>query len=500
MGPINSVEDLILMLKRRLAIVVTVLALGLLVALYLAVTSPRVYEAVAVIQVDAPALVDTGSDAGVPAARRVQLIEQSLMSRSNMLEMIERHKLYETLPLTVNEKVALLRSSARIESVAASGRDGGGGASAPLSAIIISVGAETAHGAAGLANDFADSIINMDEVSRQARIEETRDFLTAEEARELTELDNHDRLIANYVAENEDSLPTSQEFIRSEMNQLREQEATLDRDIMGLDREKLALQIEEPVAEGRPAGSLAQQLRSAELELAQARRTFAEGHPEIARLEASTLRLAQGGVSETARIVDEQVALIDSQLVQLRQQKADISQRQTEIEHARNRVPDVTREYGALIRDQQRLRDRYAEISRRLAEVEMMQMLLENNQTERFVVLERAVPPEYPVLSGRKKSAIMGGFAAIMVAIGIAFVTELLNPVLRTARQFEKATGTRPVIDLRYMPDDEDADTAWRRRIYISVVLFWTLVAAVWLIGYLPGIPSPGVVGPMGSG
>lgn len=500
MGPINSFEDIILMLRRRLAMVVTILALGFLAALYLAVTSPRVYEAIAVIQVEAPAVVDSESESGMSAARRVQLIQQNLMVRANILDMIRRHDLYDNLPLSENEKIQLLRSAASIDSVAATGRDGGGGVAAPLSAIIILVEAETALKAAALANDFADSIINRDRNNRRDRIQEARAFLTGEEIRQLHELESHDRLIAQYSAENEDAMPASQEFVRSEMTQLNDQQATLDRDIRALDREKLALQAEDPLGEGRPAGSLAQQLRSAEIELAQARRTFAEGHPEIARLEASVRRLTQGGVSETTRIVDEQVALIDTQLVDLRQQKLTITERQKEIDHARNRVSDVSREYEALTRDQQRLQDRYAEISRRLAEVEMLQALLDNNQTEHFVLLEPAVPPEYPSLSGRKKSAVLGGFGAIMAAFGIAFLAELRNPALRTARQFEKGTGIRPVIELTYIPDDEDADAAWRRRVYIAVVLFWALIAAVWLVGYLPGIPSPGVVGPMGSG
>lgn len=498
MGPINSIEDLVLMLRRRLASVVTVLSLGLLVALYLAVTAPNVYDAIAVIQVEAPAVVDNDSDAGISAARRVQLIEQSLMVRSNMLDMIERHALFENLPLSENEKVAALRDSTRIDSVAASGRDGGGAAA--LSAIIISVQAETAQKAAGLANDFADSIINRDEGNRQARIQETLAFLGSEEARLLRELAAHDRRIAQYNAENEDSLPSAQEFIRSELTQLNEQEATLDRDIMALEREKLALLAGETGAEGRASGSLAQQLRAAEVDLAQARRTFSDGHPEIARLEATVRRLAQGGVSETGRIVDEQMALIDTQLAQLRRQKDEFSTRQAEIEQARNRAPDVSREIESLMRDQQRLQDRYAEISRRQAEVEMLQALLENNQTERFVVLERAVPPEYPSLSGRKKSAVLGGFGAIMMAVGLAFTLELRRPALRTARQFAGATGLRPVIELTYIPTEEDLDAAWRRRIYLGVVLFWALIMAIWLIGYLPGIPSPGVVGPMGRG
>ncbi|MDF3606757.1 lipopolysaccharide biosynthesis protein [Paracoccus sp. DMF-8] len=475
----------------------TILAIGILGALYLAVTSPRVYEAVAVIQIEAPAIVDSTNDAGLPAARRVQLIEQRLMVRANVLDVIERHQLYVGLPLSENAKIALFRGSTRIESVQATGRDPTSGAS--LVAIVISVQAETAQKAADLANDFADSIIGQDEASREARVQETREFLLAEERRIERELDAHGRRMADYNTQNEDALPSAQEYIQQELTQLAEQEAALDREIMSLDRERLAVRAGDGMGLGRTVSSLAQQLRVAELELAQARRTFSADHPEIARLEANISRLSEGGVSEPSGIV-QQVQLIDTQLQQLRQQIAQISARQGEIERARARTPEVRREVEQMTREQMRLQDRYAETSRRLAEVEMLQSLQENNQVERFVVLERAVPPEYPALSGRKKSALLGGLVTLMIAGGVALLLDLRQPVLRSSSQFIAATGLRPVVELAYVPDEKDLLTTRITWYYLACLTVATLIAMVWLAGYLPGVPSPGVVGPMGSG
>ncbi|WP_312525042.1 lipopolysaccharide biosynthesis protein [Paracoccus sp. (in: a-proteobacteria)] len=499
MGPIQSIDDVISMLRRRLPLVLTLMALGILVALYLVVTSPRVYEAAAVIQIEAPAIVDPASETGLPIARRVQLIEQRIMVRSNLIAVIERHNLYSDLPLSMNEKVALLRQTSRLESVAAPGQGTG---TASLAAIIITAQGGTAQQAADITNDFADSVINRDEENRRSRIQETHQFLLGEESRLQIELEAHDRKVAEFNSKHEDSLPSAQEYLQSELTQLAAEDATLDRDIMALERERLALQAgDSPTAsEGRSAASLVQQLRAAEVELSQAKRTLAPDHPEIARLEANIKRLTQGGLSDTSRVVMEQVELIDSQLRQLRGQKEAVNSRQKAIEKARAETAEVVREFEALSREQQRYRDRYNEISRRLAEVETLQSLQASNQTERFVVLERAVPPEYPALSGRKKSAVLGVFSAIFASVGLAFLLELKNPVLRNSGQFQRATGILPVVALPYVPNDEDLDAAWRRKIYICLILFWSFVAAVWLLGFLPGVPSPGVVGPMGSG
>ncbi|AGT10165.1 GumC family protein [Paracoccus aminophilus] len=502
MGPIQSIDDLVSMIRRRLALVLTVFCLGILVALYLAVTSPRVFESSAVIQIEAPAIVDPASDSGVPVARRVQLIEQRMMVRSNLLSVIDRHQLYVNLPLSENQKVDLLRRSMRIDSVAAPGQ--GATTSASLAAIIITAQGGTAQQAAAIANDFADSVINRDEESRQSRIQETQQFLTGEEARIQGELDAHDRKVAEFTSKNEDALPSSQAYIQSQLTQLSEQDATLDRDIMSLERERLALQAGDNTqtveGSGRSAASLVQQLRAAEVELSQAKRTLAPDHPEIARLQENVRRLTQGGLSDTSRVTLEQVELIDAQLRQLRAQKAAVNSRQQEIEIARSHSAEVVREYETLSREQQRQRDRYNEISRRLAEVETLQSLQENNQTERFVVLERALAPEYPALSGRKKSAVLGLFGSIFFSLGLAFIAEMRQPVLHSAAQFARSTGIQPFVELAYVPTDEDLDKAWRRKIYIGLILFWTFIGSVWLLGLLPGVPSPGVVGPMGSG
>lgn len=498
MGPIQSIEDLISIMRRRLPVIATVLAIGLLWALYLAVTSPRVYGAISVIQVEAPAIADPQGDGGIPAPRRVQLIEQRIMARANLRDMINRLELYTDLPMPMNDKINVLRSSIRIESIAATGRDSGVGGSS-LAAIMITVQAESADKAANLANDLADSIIGQDENNRQLRIQETREFLLTEEQRLERELDAQGRRIAEYNADHEGSLPSMQEFVQQELTQLGDQQATLDREIMSLDRERLAIQAADRSTEGRPMSSLAQQLRAAELELAQAKRTFDPDHPEIARLEDNIRRLSQGGTTEPSRLIHEQVLLIDAQLQQLRVEKETLTKRQSEIEVARGQVSQVRRELEQLVREQQRLQDRYAETSRRLAEVEMLQSLQENNQVERLVVLERAIPPDYPALSGRKKSAVLGGIVAIAMSLGLALLMEFLRPVLRSSSQFTAATGMRPVIELPYIPNERDLKLRRVRNVYLVVIAVVTLLAMSWLMGYLPGIESPGVVGPSGN-
>ena len=482
------------MLRRRLPLVLTIIVLGTLVSLYLIASAPRVYEASAVIQIDTPAAVNPGDDSSLPASRRVQLIEQRLMARANIRDVIQRLDLFHDRPdLSETERIGAVRSSTRIESVAAPGVSPE--SSMSLAAIIITSRAETPALAAALANDFANSVVNRDRENRQARIVEARNYLTSEEQRLSQALADLDRQLAEYSSRNEDSLPSAQEYLQTELTQLGESENTLDREIMALQREQLALVSGGGTAptDPRPPASLVQQIRAAEVELAQARRTLPPDHPEIKRLEDNLERLNAGGeaMSDSVR---RQAELIDAQLVQLNQQKKEIEDRRKAIEDARARAPQVARELEAMMRDQRRLQDRYAEISRQLAQVETQQMLMDNDQAERLVILERALPPEYPAMSNRKKSAAMGLFGSLALAFGTAFLLELRHPVLRRTEQFARATGTRPVISLPVWRGAADLRRQRGRLIYMIVLVVVGFVMALWLIGAIPGLPAPGGV------
>lgn len=481
------------MVWRRLPLVLTIMVLGVLASFYLIVSSPRVYQASAVIQLDMPAVMDAGADSSLPASRRVQLIEQRLMARANLRDVVQRLGLFADSPgLSETEKLAALRNSTRIESITAPGVSVD--SRLALAAIVITSQAETANMAAAIANDFADSVVNRDRENRKARILESQDYLRGEEARLNEQLSAQERKVVEYSARNEDSLPTSQTYLQTELAQLSEMESTLDSNIMDLQRERLSLEAGGTAADSRPSASLVQQIRAAEVELAQARRTLAADHPEIKRLEDNLQRLNSGGGSGGSDVVRRQAELIDAQLQQLNQQKAGFETRRAEIDQARARAPEVTRELEAMQREQRRLQDRYNEISRQLAQVETQQQLMENDQTERFVLLERALPPEYPALSNRKKSAVMGVGGSFALAMMVAFVLELLNPVLRRTMQFARATGTRPVIALPYRLSAADLRARRMRRIYIIALLVIGALFALWLLGKFPGLSSPGVV------
>ena len=75
----------------------------------------------------------------------------------------------------------------------------------------------------------------------------------------------------------------------------------------------------------------------------------------------------------------------------------------------------------------------------------MRLMLQETERSESFFILERAVAPDEPVSPNRKKIALAGCILAMMVGVGLVYLMELRNPVIRTEAQLERLLGLRAV-------------------------------------------------------
>lgn len=481
MGPIQSLADLLSLIWRRLPLIVTILVVGLLTSLYLAVTSPPSYEARSVIQVDAPVIADPVTRQAPPASLRVQQIEQRLMSRENLTRLIDRHHLFADTPeLPESKKIEVLRNEMSIESVATSTPIEGGSS---LASIIISARAGSARTAADIANDLAEEVVTSDRRNRDARISDAYQFLTQELARTEQTLQSHDDQIAVFASDNEDSLPDARTYQQTELAGLSQREALTEQSLMELQRERLAL---ERSAVTDDSASIVQQLRSAEVALAQARRTLPATHPEIKRLQQTIDDLTRGGGEAAGVGVGRQLSMIDGQLQSMQADLDAITNRRAEIELAQTRAPQVIQTYEQMQRDRQNVRDQYAELSRRLGEIEALRLLSANDQTENMVILEPAVPPEFPVASNRRRSAILGIFLSVAVAGGIALFLDMINPVLRNSRQFEAVTGLRPIISLGYRPTAADRLMQQVRLFYVAAVLLIGLLAGLWMIDLMP--------------
>lgn len=118
------------------------------------------------------------------------------------------------------------------------------------------------------------------------------------------------------------------------------------------------------------------------------------------------------------------------------------------------------------------MQDQHSNVAVRKAEARTGEQLEANRQSERFEVVENALVPEIPVSPNRKKLLIMGLGASLGLAGGLAFLLDMLNPVIRTSTQMQRQLEIRPVIAIPYvMTPGQRRTRAVRRLGFVAVFL-----------------------------
>lgn len=393
MGQIQSLDELLNFLWRRRWLILVVTVLGALAAALYAKSRPDTYETAAVIQVESAAVQGAEAQRSTAASVRLQAIEQRLTSRENLAAMIERHGLYADLPLSLDKKIDLLRAAVSFQAVdSAAGQTFG--EPRAISAILIFARMGEAELAARVANDFAQGILDQSAQGQRDRADLNVTFFREEVTRLGDEIARVEAEVTAFKNANAGFLPELRDALRDEM-------VSLDADLRRQDQARVAL----------------------------------EG--EAARINArQTLR-------ETDRRALQDIA---AQVDVLQAQIAAIAARKAEIQADLAQSPEVERVLAGFDRNLQQLRSQHDAATTRMAEAELDARLATRQQAERFTLLERAIIPEGAMGGSNRKIAIAGAVASLVAGLAIAFVLDLMFPVVRTAAQMERQLDIRPVV------------------------------------------------------
>ncbi|WP_299937920.1 Wzz/FepE/Etk N-terminal domain-containing protein [uncultured Pelagimonas sp.] len=390
MNQFQSFGEVLSALRRRASIILAITFVGCMLSLYFALSQVKEYEATAVVQIEDARVPDQLAGATAQAedsSRRVRLIEQRLMSRDNLLPIMQKHELFSNDPtVTIIERISMMRQAVRIDQIVNSAQPYSPSANVP-SGLLITVRLSDPKKAADLANELMYSVIDQSRDRSIGRASDTLDLFATEEARVKADIEVLEQSIAEYKGQNSEALPEGVVDLRGQLVSLRE----------------------------------------VDLELAR----------EILTLETSSAR-------QREEVKDRQIQL-------LQENRLLIAERVAQIQAQLAAAPEVERELNNLERQLTQLQEQYTVITRRKAEAELGQMLEDRQQTDRFEVLETALEPEFPVSRSRKKTAVMGGVASLVLGVAVAFVIELMNPAIRTAAQMDRALGIQPVVSIPHV-------------------------------------------------
>lgn len=375
---------------------------GSAVSVQVALMQPHSYESSALLQIDNLQSVNPENDARTSLASSAWLeqIEARLMRRDHLLQVIQDYGLFTDLPASDSEKVALLRQMLQIMPV--SQRAPVYGVEPAMSLLQVIARAESAELAATLANDLAAQLVQLNVEIVEQRVQETAAFFIHEETRLQQQIAQIDDQISDYRRRNFDVLPTGLHNRTEELLQLGVSTRDIDAELVSLRRKQAA------------AGD-----------------------------RGSTLE------RQAAADLERQIAVLETQ-------REALQARVTQIEDTARLSVTAEAELAALDRERESLRGQLAGIASRRVAAESQQRRDSSMVSDSFTLLEKAVPPDYPTSSQRKKIALAGGMLSVMAAVALALLMEMRRPVIRTAAQMERITGLRPVIDL---PDTSPRET-----------------------------------------
>ena len=296
MNQLGSFADLRNVLRRRLPLIMLITLVGCALSIHFALRQPKVYEAIAVAQIEDATIIDSRTGR-TDAAHRLTLIEQRMMARDNVIEIIEDFGLYPDEEDSIGYKVALFREATSIIPVMDSTQPWLTNGSP--TGLTIRVAMSDPEQAADVANELLARVVDQGRSQQETQTEQALVFFSGEEQRLTAEIIALEERLARFKQENADSLPSVVTGQRSRLDTLRQTELDIERDIIQL--QTSARRSREGVLEAQIA------------QLAEQRRLVQE---RIAVVEAALSNSPQ---------VEQELNALDRELTQLRDQLSQIT-------------------------------------------------------------------------------------------------------------------------------------------------------------------------------
>lgn len=223
--------------KRRKSLVIPIVVISLL-SIILAVVLPSVYRSSATILIEEQEIPSelVKSTVTTFADQRIQIISQRIMSRMNLMEIIQKYNLYaEDRQKKTEEKILeKMRKSIKVETISADVIDPRNGAPTKATiAFVLTFDDESSVTAQKVANELTSLFLKENIKSRTESAENAAMFLSEEARRLKDKIDQLQTTLADFKEKHLHQLP--------EANQLNQQELTaLNNQLMNLDVQERA--------------------------------------------------------------------------------------------------------------------------------------------------------------------------------------------------------------------------------------------------------------------
>jgi len=478
---------------RRLPYFLPVALLIAAVSVIVAVTLPPAYVSQMQLIVESSQIPGelAAPTATTPAQEQLQIVEQRLLTRTNLLDIANRLKVLDDQDgLNPDEIVEAMRSRTVIDTN--SGRD-------EASLMLVSFEAGSGEKAAAVLNEYLTLIQQEDIQSRTGRAAQTLEFFDQEVTRLSAELAEKSANILAFKTANSEALPDSLDYRLGQQSQLQERLGQLERDIFNLASQRLRM-IEVFKTTGQVEASRVealtpeqQQLETLRAELSDALAVYSAENPRVKVLQARISQVEQivraqpvedpEDVVETGNsMLDFQLTEIDTRLVSLKEEKATVDGDLKKIEATIKRTPANAIRLDELTLNYENIQLQYNSAVDRLAKASAGERIEFMSRGQKISVIEPPATPNAPTKPNRLLIAGGGSAFGVLAGLGLVVLLEMLNRAIRRPEDLVRALGVSPIATIPYVQTRGEVFARRGRKLILTLLILVGVPAIVYAI------------------
>lgn len=475
------------------------------VAVTVALTLPPAYESEVRMIVESEQIPGNlaRSTVSTPAMEQLQIIEQRLMTRENLLQIArDIPSVRGQRNMTADEIVRAMRAQTQIRRSSGTNQ---------ATVMTIDFEAPTANAAAGVLNAYLTLILQQAAEFRTERAVTTLEFFEQQVERLNQDLDAKSKQILEFKNANSDALPETLSFRMSEQARLQERLARLDADIVSLQNQRAQLiRLDEATKQigadpNKSSSALSpRQLRLSQLhqELSEARTVYAEDSTKVRQIKAlidqleADEKVSQSGaetagpdaVTPDSLMLGIQLSDIDGRIGSLQSQRKEVESQIGVLNDAIAKTPANVIALEALERDYGNIQEQYNQAVANLSQANTGERIEFMSRGQRITVIEPPTAPTEPTKPNRKKLALAGIGAGVFSGLALVYLLELLNRCPRRPEDIVARFEVMPIATIPYVRTRQQLIVERGVKLIIILVILFGIPAAIWAVHeyYMP--------------
>ena len=506
----GAVERFWAIWQRRKWLAITSFAAAFALLVGIAVFLPDMYTSTATVLVDQDQLGSLVRPAGAndldvrqqTIEMRLQTINQQVLSRARLQEVIERLNLYpnERARVPIEDLTGRMRRDIRLELKNIEQEPG----KRSTIAFNVSYRARDPRTAALVANGLASFFVDQNWRTRGQQATETAAFFKAQVDDMKKQMDEKERRLASMGRLGPGGAPEYLVPYERLGDQLRINMERLAR--LSDRRDAITRQLSELDPAGDPKQK-AEYIAKLRRDLNEMRTRLTPEHPDVIRAQAEIANIesgaadakfnvksrGDGGSDPTVQRLRNDLRQVDAEIQQARREgtqiQGGIGDYQRKLEAARTaeaRAPDAVRDYETT-------KELYVGLLKKYSDAQQGELVEQSQKGDRFRILDTALPPKAPSAPNRLILKLLSFMLSLGFAVGLVFLAERVDTSFHSVDSLRGFTRVPVLASIRRIQTEKDR---WRdrRAIGFRLVAATAVLALVVAFSYYFARNNEGIV------